>query len=193
MKMLGSNIQTQRNQGGFTIIELVVVILLLGILTATALPRFLDVTDEAHAAVVDGVRSGLQTGAILYRSAWIAGGQVGTDTAVSQFGDGTLAPSSAGYPLEVSPADGSIDGGTDCDNIFTGLLQVGRPTTNVVTPGGLDATPTAGQLAYTSDVNVFAIDADTCQFVYTAQGSGVSSPIINYEAATGAVTESGAL
>ncbi len=40
------------NQDGFTIVELIVVILLLGILTATALPRFLDVTDEAHDAEV---------------------------------------------------------------------------------------------------------------------------------------------
>ena len=48
------NIQLKaKRQDGFTIIELVVVILLLGILAATALPRFMDVTDEAHDAVVE--------------------------------------------------------------------------------------------------------------------------------------------
>ena len=59
-----------KKQKGFTIIELVVVILLLGILTATALPRFMDVTDEAHDAVVTGVLSGLQTSSGLFREKW---------------------------------------------------------------------------------------------------------------------------
>ena len=62
------NYKTKATQDGFTIIELIVVILLLGILTATALPRFLDVTDEAHDAVVDAVFGGLTTGVTLFRA-----------------------------------------------------------------------------------------------------------------------------
>ena len=46
MKSLNIKKAGGASQAGFTIIELVVVILLLGILTATALPRFLDLSDE---------------------------------------------------------------------------------------------------------------------------------------------------
>jgi prepilin-type N-terminal cleavage/methylation domain-containing protein len=50
---------------GFTIVELVVVIIILGILAATALPRFVNLESEAYAAVADGVR-----GAFGYGSQW---------------------------------------------------------------------------------------------------------------------------
>lgn len=54
-----------RKQKGFTIIELVVVIVILGILAAVAFPKFNDLSDNARQAVVVGTAAAVKSAAVI--------------------------------------------------------------------------------------------------------------------------------
>ena|SRR5688572_15359460 len=61
-----------RKTRGFTIIELVVVITVLGILAAVAIPRFFDLQNDARRAAVQGVAGAVASGAALNYGAFLA-------------------------------------------------------------------------------------------------------------------------
>lgn len=90
-----------RRQSGFTLLELVIVIVVLGILAALAIPRFISLQREARIAVIDSFFNSIRSGSnVIYaKSAAIGESDNATDSVdIDGSGPGGLIGTNYGYP-----------------------------------------------------------------------------------------------
>jgi len=91
----GTTMSRYKKHSGFTLIELVIVIVILGILAAAALPRFSDLSTDARVAAINGLAGSLRSAASIAHATQLAKG-LSDNTTVTL--EGTSIAMSGGYP-----------------------------------------------------------------------------------------------
>lgn len=113
----------KRTQQGFTLIELVMVIVILGVLAAVAVPKFVDLSSDARSAAVQGVAGGISSASSVNYAARSVNSANGTST-VTTCDVAAARILEGGLPSGYTVANTSITAGASVTCLVTGPNSV---------------------------------------------------------------------
>jgi MSHA pilin protein MshA len=150
-----------QKQAGFTLIELVIVIVILGILAATAAPKFIDLTGDAKKSVIQGMQGTINSAMNLAHAKAIVSSQTGATGQVVI--NGQHYALIYGYPTVAGAGTGTPDGTTGKGLGIDKLVELSNES---------NITYAAGVYSHND-----AADSATCSVTYT-DASGSGTPVI---------------
>ncbi len=167
--------QVPRQPAGFTLIELMLVIMIICVLAVYALPRFADTGAQAQRVAVRSMGGSLASAVTMVRGQWLVQGVRAARQDLPGFGAGDVDVTAAGWPAGREGNTGPAMTTATCMELWRALLQ-GTP-------------PAAAVGAGNSDYEVRAVDdlqggAADCLYVYRLSPANR----IRYDADRGEIT-----
>jgi prepilin-type N-terminal cleavage/methylation domain-containing protein len=148
-----------QKRNGFTLIELIIVIVILGILAVVAAPKFIDISEDAERATFKGIAAAFKSGVNQVHLAWRIRGK---GKAVQDFiplsmdiAGGDLSVNQFGYPADTRGRSLDVTDTNDCLDVFRAVLST-------------DAEVESGDSAL---FQAEYFDAQSCLYTYVSQPS----------------------
>ena len=154
-----------KKQSGFTLIELIIVIVILGILAVVAAPKFIDLSQDAKKSTFVATGAAFKEGVKQVHYAWILRGN---GQAVQNF-IGDLSVNAAGYPADTRGTSLQMDSEADCLDVWRAVLD--SQDANVELDDSAEFTATYN-------------DPNSCTYTFVAD----TSLTVDYDANSGVVT-----
>ena len=161
------NKSIKASQGGFTLIELIVVIVILGILAATALPKFASLSGEARLASLNAAKGALSATSAMTHGKYL----VAPSSKIKVEGTEVTMNTTSGYPAVVDQ---------DTANAIATAAGLSSADYKVYVTGSGDKQPTvvANQFAVVPNSIVDTAIAKKCYVLYTASVAANTPPTI---------------